>query len=73
MKNETYNKIKLFIFLLFFLFLLTSCATPRPVFPYPDFKLIEIGDMLCAPDLENKIKFDQWLEDVDKYMREVEK
>ena len=77
---RTLKKIKVVACLLCLIVLL-GCATPHKkvdnleairVFPWPDFKVIDIGDMLCAPDLENKVKFDRWLEDVDKWIAEVE-
>lgn len=58
------------LILIIILLLLTSCAT-KPAVPWPDFKLIEIGDMLCAPTEVDRVKFDKWLDDMDKYLAET--
>lgn len=65
---KLFKKIWLSIALLV---LLGCAASPTPVVPWPDFRLIEIGDMLCAPTEADRIKFDRWLGDMDKYLKDT--
>ena len=72
MKITTYNKIKLFTILLFFLYLSTGCASVRP-YPYPEVKTFDVGDMVCTLDRENTDNFKQWFIDFDGYVSDVER